>query len=43
MGMRTGQTSKHAPHSELANGSDLSTAEPAPRSCGVRIDPMGPG
>ena len=47
MSIRTGQTSKHAPHSDEANGSDavcLSTGWRAiPRSCGVRIAPIGPG
>ena len=43
MGIRTGHTSKQAPHSELANGSDLSTALLVPRNCGVRIEPIGPG
>ena len=47
MSIRTGQTSKQAPHSDDANGSDavcLSTGRLAmPRSCGVRIAPIGPG
>ena len=47
MSIRTGQTSKHAPHSDDANGSDavcLSTGCFAiPRSWGVRIAPIGPG
>ena len=47
MSIRTGQTSKQAPHSDEANGRDavcLSTGCLAiPRSCGVRIAPIGPG
>ena len=47
MSIRTGQTSKQAPHSDEAYGSEavcLSTGCWAmPRSCGVRIAPIGPG
>src|SRR6516225_581990 len=39
----TGHTSYQAPHSDDAYGSDASTGEPTPRSCGDRIAPIGPG
>ena len=47
MSIRTGQTSKHAPHSDDAYGSDAVCASTGwramPRSWGVRIAPIGPG
>ena len=43
--MRTGQASKHAPHSVEANGrlALASPCPPIPVSCGDRIAPIGPG
>ena len=41
MSIFTGQTSAQAPHRLDANGSDPASA--MPRSCGVRIAPIGPG
>ncbi len=42
--MRTGQTSKHRPHSEDAYGSAFSTGPAStPFSSGVRMAPIGPG
>ena len=45
MSIRTGQASKHAPHSDEANGSDAfgSPWPWVPVSCGLRIAPIGPG
>ena len=45
MSMRTGQASKHAPHSDDAYGSDAfgSRWPVVPVSCGLRMAPIGPG
>jgi len=40
IGILTGQTSAHAPHSDEANGS--SRAAWAASICGVKIAPIGP-
>jgi hypothetical protein len=41
IGMRTGQTSPQAPHSDEAPGSAPTSSQP--RICGIRISPIGPG
>ena len=41
--MRTGQTSKQAPHSDEAYGSDAVCSSETPLSSGLRIAPIGPG
>ena len=44
MSMRTGHTSKQAPHSVEAYGSDSATSsEATSRSWGTRTAPIGPG
>ena len=44
MSMRTGQTSKHAPQSEEAYGSESTCGSvPTPLRSGLRIAPIGPG
>jgi len=42
-GIRTGQTSKHAPHRVEAYGREASTGDVTPRNCGVSTEPIGPG
>src|SRR5690606_12086551 len=42
--IRTGHTSKHAPHSDDAYGSEAACLScMSPTSCGARIAPIGPG
>ena len=43
IGILTGHTSLQAPQRLEAYGSDLSTFDATPRSCGVRMAPIGPG
>lgn len=43
MSIATGQASKQAPQRVEAYGSDASSSEAVPRSCGVRMAPIGPG
>ena len=44
MSMRTGQTSKQAPHSDEAYGSEsVCSSTPVPFISGLRIAPIGPG